>query len=194
VWVPPEQAWEAGHPLQETQATPAPQRRPARITRAHVQNPVRYSAVLMDGKTKKSPAKCGASLTLALTDPLRWKEWKPSRPYHVALEDSYIRVRWEEINALCKLNNIPFSSTGEKIRHEGLSSPGSWTPYNFGTGSKGDGCSAANFTIRVRRICRKTAEESADVRFAESKEPSTSAISIHRQEPSGNHRAVSNRE
>jgi hypothetical protein len=52
--------------------------------------------------------------------------WKPSRPYHVALEDSYIRAHWDEINALCKLNNIPFSSTGEKIRHEGL-----WCVYEF---------------------------------------------------------------
>jgi hypothetical protein len=46
--------------------------------------------------------------------------WKPSRPYHVALEDSYIRSRWGEINALCKLNSIPFNATGEKIRDEGL--------------------------------------------------------------------------
>ena len=28
--------------------------------------------------------------------------WKPSRPYHVALEDSYVRAHWDEINALCK--------------------------------------------------------------------------------------------
>jgi hypothetical protein len=52
--------------------------------------------------------------------------WKPSHPYHVALEDSYIRAHWDEINALCKLNNIPFSSTGEKIHHEGL-----WCVYEF---------------------------------------------------------------
>jgi hypothetical protein len=26
--------------------------------------------------------------------------WKPSRPCHVALEDSYIRTHWEEIDAL----------------------------------------------------------------------------------------------
>jgi hypothetical protein len=26
--------------------------------------------------------------------------WKPSRPYHVALEDSYVRAHWDEINAL----------------------------------------------------------------------------------------------
>lgn len=28
---------------------------------------------------------------------------KPSRPYHVALEDGYVRAHWDEINALCKL-------------------------------------------------------------------------------------------
>ena len=46
--------------------------------------------------------------------------WKPSRPYHVALEDSYVRAHWDEINALCKLSSIPFNATGEKIRDEGL--------------------------------------------------------------------------
>jgi hypothetical protein len=46
--------------------------------------------------------------------------WKPSRPYHVALEDSYVRAHWDEINALCKLNSIPFKATGEKIREGGL--------------------------------------------------------------------------
>jgi hypothetical protein len=52
--------------------------------------------------------------------------WKPSRPYHVALEDSYIRAHWDEIDALCKLNSIPFNATGEKIRGEGL-----WCVYEF---------------------------------------------------------------
>ena len=52
--------------------------------------------------------------------------WKPSRPYHVALEDSYIRSRWGEINALCKLNSIPFNATGEKIRDGGL-----WRVFEF---------------------------------------------------------------
>jgi hypothetical protein len=54
------------------------------------------------------------------------ERWKPSRPYHVALEDSYVRARWDEINALCKLNSIPFNATGEKIRDEGL-----WCVYKF---------------------------------------------------------------
>jgi hypothetical protein len=52
--------------------------------------------------------------------------WKPSRPYHVALEDGYIREHWGEINALCKLNSIPFNATGEKIRDGGL-----WCVYEF---------------------------------------------------------------
>ena len=52
--------------------------------------------------------------------------WKPSRPYHVALEDSYIRTHWDEIDALCKLNGIPFNATGEKIRDGGL-----WCVYEF---------------------------------------------------------------
>jgi hypothetical protein len=41
--------------------------------------------------------------------------WKANRPYRVALEDSYIRAHWDEINALCKLNSIQFNTTGEKI-------------------------------------------------------------------------------
>jgi hypothetical protein len=52
--------------------------------------------------------------------------WKPSRPYHVALEDSYIRAHWDEIDALCKYNGIPFNATGEKIRDGGL-----WCVYEF---------------------------------------------------------------
>jgi hypothetical protein len=52
--------------------------------------------------------------------------WKPSRPYHVAIEDSYLRAHWDEIDALCKLNGIPFNATGEKIRDGGL-----WRVYEF---------------------------------------------------------------
>jgi hypothetical protein len=36
--------------------------------------------------------------------------WKPGRPYHVALEDSYIRAHWDEIDALC--NSTASRSTG----------------------------------------------------------------------------------
>jgi len=52
--------------------------------------------------------------------------YKPERPYHVALEDSYVRAHWGEINALCRLNGIPFNATGEKIRDGGL-----WCVYEF---------------------------------------------------------------
>jgi hypothetical protein len=46
--------------------------------------------------------------------------WTPERPYHVAIDDIYLRERWYEIDALCKLNSIPFDPTGEKIRKDGL--------------------------------------------------------------------------
>jgi hypothetical protein len=52
--------------------------------------------------------------------------WKPGRPYHVALEDSYVRAHWGEIDALCKLNSIPFNATGEKFRDGAL-----WCVYEF---------------------------------------------------------------
>jgi hypothetical protein len=44
----------------------------------------------------------------------------------VALEDSYLRAHWDEIDALCKHNGIPFNATGEKIRNGGL-----WRVYEF---------------------------------------------------------------
>ena len=49
-----------------------------------------------------------------------------TRPYHVALEDSYIRRNWDEINGVCKLNNIPFKATGERIRGTSL-----WCVFQF---------------------------------------------------------------
>lgn len=52
--------------------------------------------------------------------------WKPGRPYHVALEDTYIRTNWGTIEALCKLNGIPMHSTGEKIQDGGL-----WVVHEF---------------------------------------------------------------
>jgi hypothetical protein len=52
--------------------------------------------------------------------------WRAARPYHVALEDSYIRANWDFINAMCKLNGIPLNATGEKIQHGGL-----WCVYEF---------------------------------------------------------------
>jgi hypothetical protein len=52
--------------------------------------------------------------------------WKPDRPYHVALEDGYIRAHWDQIDALCRLNGVPFHATGEKIPDGGL-----WCVYEF---------------------------------------------------------------
>ncbi|MCR6732858.1 MAG: hypothetical protein NVV83_01585 [Afipia sp.] len=52
--------------------------------------------------------------------------WKPSRPYHVALESDYIRAHWDEIDTICKLNGLPFNATGEKIQDRGI-----WSVYEF---------------------------------------------------------------
>lgn len=52
--------------------------------------------------------------------------WKKSRPYHVALGDLYIREHWGFIDAVCKLNSIPFDATGQRIDRDGT-----WTVYEF---------------------------------------------------------------
>jgi len=52
--------------------------------------------------------------------------WKANRPYHVALQDDFIRAHWDEINTLCKLNGIPFNATGEVIQDSGA-----WRVYAF---------------------------------------------------------------
>ena len=52
--------------------------------------------------------------------------WRPDRPYHVALEDRYIREHWDEIDTLCKLNSLPFNGTGEVIESDGV-----WRVYEF---------------------------------------------------------------
>ena len=54
------------------------------------------------------------------------QRWKSSRPYHVALKYAATSAPINEINALCKLNGIPFNATGEKIRDGGL-----WCVYEF---------------------------------------------------------------
>jgi hypothetical protein len=54
------------------------------------------------------------------------KRWKPSRPYHVALRNSYVRENWDIINALCAHNGIPFDPTGQRINREGH-----WCVYEF---------------------------------------------------------------
>lgn len=52
--------------------------------------------------------------------------WTASRPYHVALNDEYVRAHWPEIDAIRKLNRIPFNSTGERIKDGGM-----WCVYEF---------------------------------------------------------------
>ena len=38
--------------------------------------------------------------------------WRIARPYHVALNDLFIRQHWGFITAVCRLNSIPFDPTG----------------------------------------------------------------------------------
>lgn len=54
------------------------------------------------------------------------KRWNPKRPYHVALEDMYVREHWFSIDAICKLNSLPFNATGEKIQQGAT-----WCVYEF---------------------------------------------------------------
>jgi hypothetical protein len=48
------------------------------------------------------------------------------RPFHVALGDAYVRENWFDIDAICKLNGIPFRPTGERI-----DDGGSWRVFDF---------------------------------------------------------------
>jgi hypothetical protein len=54
------------------------------------------------------------------------RRWKPSRPYHVTLQDWYVRENWDRINVLCAYNGIPFDPTGQRINHDGH-----WCVYEF---------------------------------------------------------------
>jgi hypothetical protein len=51
----------------------------------------------------------------------------PSHPYHVALEDFFVRERWDDIDACCRFNDVPFDPTGEVFEHEGKK----WRTYHF---------------------------------------------------------------
>jgi hypothetical protein len=53
--------------------------------------------------------------------------WKRSHPYNVALRDNYVREHWDFINAVCKLNDIPYDPTGQRIERDGVR----WTVYEF---------------------------------------------------------------
>jgi hypothetical protein len=54
------------------------------------------------------------------------KRLHPERPYHVALQDQYIREHWSEMDAVCRLNSLPLNSTGEVIQKDGV-----WRVYEF---------------------------------------------------------------
>lgn len=46
--------------------------------------------------------------------------WKRSHPYNVALPDMYVRENWGGINAICKLNDLPFDPTGQRMTRGGV--------------------------------------------------------------------------
>lgn len=52
--------------------------------------------------------------------------WRASRPYHVALNDLFIREHWGFITAVCRMNSIPFDPTGQRIDRDGH-----WYVYEF---------------------------------------------------------------
>jgi hypothetical protein len=52
--------------------------------------------------------------------------WKASKPFHVALEDSYVRANWDEIDGVCRFNGIPFDPTGEHLQKNAK-----WCVYQF---------------------------------------------------------------
>ncbi len=52
--------------------------------------------------------------------------WRADRPYHVAIENNFLRENWFEIDALCKLNSLPLNATGEIIRDGGT-----WRVHEF---------------------------------------------------------------
>jgi hypothetical protein len=52
--------------------------------------------------------------------------WKGSRPYHVALEDNYVRAHWGFIDAVCKMNSLWFDGIGERIQRDAT-----WCVYDF---------------------------------------------------------------
>lgn len=67
----------------------------------------------------------------------------------------YLRTHWFAIDAICKLNSLPFDATGEVIKREGTwrvhEFTGRWMPSCSGIASRGAGCAAMNFIIRKCR-------------------------------------------
>src|SRR5689334_10548390 len=63
-------------------------------------------------RTTHSDSKC---CWMKLWWQVKGPRWRADRPYHVTVEDRYIREHWDEIHALCKLNSLPFNATGKVI-------------------------------------------------------------------------------
>jgi hypothetical protein len=77
--------------------------------------------------------------------------WRADRPYHVALQDQYIREHRSEIDALCRLTARrsiqPARSLTTKVCGGSTSLRGRWTPSCSGIASRGAGCATRSFTI-----------------------------------------------
>jgi hypothetical protein len=67
--------------------------------------------------------------------------WRTDRPYHVAIEDNFLRENWFEIDALCKLNACrstpPARLSATTAPGASTNSPGRWTRSCSGTAFKG---------------------------------------------------------
>lgn len=61
----------------------------------------------------RSPQRCG-------------RYWKSSHPFHVALQDAYVRENYDEIVSCCRYNGVPYEPTGEKIGRGAM-----WLTYEF---------------------------------------------------------------
>lgn len=55
------------------------------------------------------------------------RHWRPTHPYHVALEDFFARERYDDINECCRFNDVPFDATGEVFERDGKR----WCTYHF---------------------------------------------------------------
>ncbi len=79
--------------------------------------------------------------------------WRADRPYHVALEDRYIREHWDEIDAACR-SMRPARSSRATAYGGSMNSPGRWMRSCFGIASRDAGCAEASSIIPSGpRIC-----------------------------------------
>lgn len=53
--------------------------------------------------------------------------WSAKRPFHVALDDVYVRGHWHWMEAMCSANEIEMRPTGEKLERDGML----WLVYEF---------------------------------------------------------------